>query len=144
MLLLQRLLLPPPQGQGHFSKEQIEIHAKNIVETLDHFGVRGVQIDSYYPGPIITRFELLLPPGTKVSKISNLAQDIARSMCVSSIRIVEVIPGKTTIGLEVPNEKRDLVAISEILDSKLFRDSKSPLSMALGKTIAGKPAIADR
>ncbi len=137
------LLNPPPQGQGHFSKEQIEIHAKNIVETLEHFGVRGVQIDSYYPGPIITRFELLLPPGTKVSKISNLAQDIARSMCVSSIRIVEVIPGKTTIGLEVPNERRDLVAISEILDSNLFRDSKSPLTMVLGKTIAGKPAIAD-
>jgi len=137
------LLNPAPQGQGHFSKEQIEIHAKNIVETLEHFGVRGVQIDSYYPGPIITRFELLLPPGTKVNKISNLAQDIARSMCVSSIRIVEVIPGKTTIGLEVPNEKRDLVAISEILDSKLFRDSKSPLTMVLGKTIAGKPAIAD-
>ena len=137
------LLNPPPQGQGHFSKEQIETHAQNIVETLEHFGVRGVQIDSYYPGPIITRFELLLPPGTKVSKISGLAQDIARSMCVSSIRIVEVIPGKTTIGLEVPNEKRDLVAISEILDSNLFRESKSPLTMVLGKTIAGNPAIAD-
>ena len=134
---------PPPQGQGHFSKEQIEVHANNIVETLEHFGVRGVKIDSYYPGPIITRFELLLPPGTKVSKISGLAQDMARSMCVSSIRIVEVIPGKTTIGVEVPNEKRDLVAISEILDSDLFRKSKSPLSMVLGKTIAGKPAIAD-
>ena len=137
------LLNPPPQGQGHFSKEQIEVHANNIVETLEHFGVRGVKIDSYYPGPIITRFELLLPPGTKVSKISGLAQDMARSMCVSSIRIVEVIPGKTTIGVEVPNEKRDLVAISEILDSDLFRKSKSPLTMVLGKTIAGKPAIAD-
>ena len=137
------LLNPPPEGQGHFSKEQIEFHAKNIVETLEHFGVRGVEIDSYYPGPIITRFELLLPPGTKVSKISGLAQDIARSMCVSSIRIVEVIPGKTTIGLEVPNEKRDLVAISEILDSKLYREAKSPLTVVLGKTIAGNPAIAD-
>lgn len=137
------LLNPPPEGQGHFSKEQIEFHAKNIVETLEHFGVRGVQIDSYYPGPIITRFELLLPPGTKVSKISGLAQDIARSMCVSSIRIVEVIPGKTTIGLEVPNEKRDLVAISEILDSKVYRESKSALTVVLGKTIAGNPAIAD-
>ncbi|WP_299873918.1 DNA translocase FtsK [uncultured Cocleimonas sp.] len=137
------LLNPPPQGQGHFSKEQIETHARNIVETLEHFGVRGVQIDSYYPGPIITRFELLLPPGTKVSKISGLAQDMARSMCVSSIRIVEVIKGKTTIGLEVPNDTRDLVAISEILDSHLFKEAKSPLTMVLGKTIAGKPAIAD-
>ena len=137
------LLNPAPQGQGHFSKEQIEHHAQSIVETLEHFGVRGVEIDSYFPGPIITRFELLLPPGTKVSKISGLAQDIARSMCVSSIRIVEVIPGKTTIGLEVPNETRDLVAISEILDSNVFRESKSPTTMVLGKTIAGKPAIAD-
>lgn len=137
------LLNPPPQGQGHFSKEQLETHARNIVETLEHFGVRGVQIDSYYPGPIITRFELLLPPGTKVSKISGLAQDMARSMCVSSIRIVEVIPGKTTIGVEVPNEKRDLVAISEILDSNLFKKSKSPLTLVLGKTIGGEPAVAD-
>ena len=137
------LLNPAPQGQGHFSKGQLEVHARNIVETLEHFGVRGVKIDSYYPGPIITRFELLLPPGTKASKISGLAQDMARSMCVSSIRVVEVIPGKTTIGIEVPNDKRDLVAISEILDSNLFRQSKSPLTMVLGKTISGDPAVAD-
>lgn len=137
------LLNPPPTNQGHFSKAELEVHAKNIVETLEHFGIRGVQIDSYYPGPIITRFELLLPPGTKVSKISGLAQDMARSMCVSSIRIVEVIPGKTTIGVEVPNEKRDLVAISDILASKLFQQSTSPLTMVLGKTIEGNPAIAD-
>ncbi len=137
------LLNPAPQGQGQFSKEQLERHAINIVETLEHFGVRGVQIDSYYPGPIITRFELLLPPGTKVSKISGLAQDMARSMCVSSIRIVEVIPGKTTIGVEVPNDTRDLVAISEILDSNVFKKAKSPLTLALGKTIGGEPAVAD-
>ncbi len=137
------LLNPPPVNQGHFSKEQLEVHARNIVETLEHFGVRGVQIDSYYPGPIITRFELLLPPGTKVSKISGLAQDMARSMCVSAIRIVEVIPGKTTIGVEVPNDKRDLVSISEILDSRAFRESTSPLTMVLGKTISGNPAVAD-
>ena len=137
------LLNPPAGNQGHFSKEQLEVHARNIIETLEHFGVRGVQIDSYYPGPIITRFEILLPPGTKVSKITGLSQDMARSMCVSSIRIVEVIPGKTTIGVEVPNEKRDLVSISEILDSKPFRESTSPLTMVLGKTISGNPAVAD-
>ena len=140
------LLNPPPVIQNKFSaesKQQLEIHAKNIVETLEHFNIRGVQIDSYHPGPIITRFELLLPPGTKVSRISGLAQDMARSMCVSSIRIVEVIPGKTTIGVEVPNEQRDLVAISEILDSNTFRESTSPLTMVLGKTISGQPAIAD-
>ncbi len=137
------LLNPPPADQGHFSKEELEVHAHNIVETLESFNIRGVQIDSYYPGPIITRFELLLPPGTKVSRITGLAQDMARNMCVSSIRVVEVIPGKTTIGIEVPNEKRDLVSISEILDSNVFRDSKSPLTMVLGKTIEGNPAVAD-
>ena len=137
------LLIPPPSNQGNISRERLDTHARNIVETLEHFNVRGVQIDSYYPGPIITRFELLLPPGTKASKITGLAQDMARSMCVSSVRIVEVIPGKTTIGVEVPNEKRDLVAISEILDSSVFRESASPLTMVLGKTISGNPAIAD-
>ena len=137
------LLNPPPADQGHFSKEELEVHARNIVETLESFNIRGVQIDSYYPGPIITRFELLLPPGTKVSRITGLAQDMARNMCVSSIRVVEVIPGKTTIGIEVPNEKRDLVSISEILDSNVFRDAKSPLTMVLGKTIEGNPAVAD-
>ncbi|MEE9326230.1 MAG: DNA translocase FtsK 4TM domain-containing protein [Cocleimonas sp.] len=137
------LLNPPQTNQGNFSREQLEVHARNIVETLESFSVRGVKIDSYYPGPIITRFELLLPPGTKASKITGLAQDMARSMCVSSIRVVEVIPGKTTIGIEVPNEHRDLVSISEILDSKLFREAKSPLTMVLGKTIAGQPSVAD-
>ena len=137
------LLNPPPTNQGRHSKEQLETHARNIVVTLEHYGVRGVEIDSYYPGPIITRYELLLPPGTKVSKITGLSQDMARSMCVSSIRIVEVIPGKTTIGVEVPNESRDLVAISEIIDSKEFRDPISPLTMVLGKTISGRPATAD-
>jgi S-DNA-T family DNA segregation ATPase FtsK/SpoIIIE len=137
------LLNPPPADQGHFSKEELEMHARNIIETLESFKINGVKIDSYYPGPIITRFELLLPPGTKVSRITSLAQDMARTMCVSSIRVGEVIPGKTTIGIEGPNEKRDLVSISEILDSDVFRESKSPLTMVLGKTIEGNPAVAD-
>ncbi len=137
------LLNPPPADQGNFSKVELETHARNIIDTLESFKINGVKIDSYYPGPIITRFELLLPPGTKASRITGLAQDMARNMCVSSIRVVEVIPGKTTIGIEVPNEKRDLVSISEILDSNLFRESKSPLTMVLGKTIEGNPAIAD-
>ncbi len=137
------LLNPPPVNQGHHSKEQLEIHARNIVAALESYGVRGVKVDCYYPGPIITRYELLLPPGTKVSKITGLAQDMARNMCVSSIRVVEVIPGKTTIGIEVPNEKRDLVAISDILGSKVYQETASPLTMVLGKTIAGNPAVAD-
>jgi len=137
------LLNPPPHNQGSFSEEQMEIHGRNIVEALEHFGVRGAEIDSYYPGPIITRFELQLPPGIKVSKITGLAQDMARNMCVPSIRVVEIIPGKTTIGIEVPNEKRDLVSIREILDSNVFKESSSALTMVLGKNIEGKPSIAD-
>ena len=137
------LLNPPPVNQGHHSKEQLELHARNIVVALESYGVRGVTVDCYYPGPIITRYELLLPPGTKVSKITGLAQDMARNMCVSSIRVVEVIPGKTTIGIEVPNDKRDLVAISDIIGSKVYQETASPLTMVLGKTIAGNPAVAD-
>ena len=137
------LLNPPPPNQGNYSTEKMETHGRNIVEALEHFGVRGVTIDSYYPGPIITRFELQLPPGTKVSKITGLSQDMARNMCVSSIRVVEVIPGKTTIGIEVPNEKRDLVSIKEILSSDKFKNSSSALTMVLGKTIEGNPAVAD-
>jgi len=137
------LLNPPPPNQGNYSMEKMETHGRNIVEALEHFGVRGVIIDSFYPGPIITRFELQLPPGTKVSKITGLSQDMARNMCVSSIRVVEVIPGKTTIGIEVPNEKRDLVSIREILSSDKFKDSSSALTMVLGKTIEGNPAVAD-
>ena len=138
------LLNPAPAIQADDSStEQIEIHARNIVESLEHFGIRGVEIEDYDKGPIITRFELQLPPGTKVSKITGLAQDIARNMCVPSIRVVEVIPGKTTIGIEVPNEKRDLVAISEILSSRVFQESSSALTMVLGKTIEGNPAVAD-
>ncbi|MEE9445922.1 MAG: DNA translocase FtsK 4TM domain-containing protein [Cocleimonas sp.] len=137
------LLNSAPVNQGQFSKLELETHARNIIEALESFKVVGVKIDSYYPGPIITRFELLLPPGTKASKITGLSQDMARSMCVPSIRVVEVIAGKTTIGIEVPNTKRDLVAISEILDSKVFREETSPLTMVLGKTIEGNPAVAD-
>ncbi len=137
------LLNPAPTNQGQFSKAELEMHARNIIETLESFKIAGVQIDSYYPGPIITRFEILLSAGIKASRITGLSQDMARSMRVPSIRVVEVIPGKTTIGIEVPNSKRDLVAITEIIASPLFKQSKSPLTMALGKTIEGNPAIAD-
>ena len=137
------LLNPAPTNQGKFSKAELEAHARNIIETLESFKIAGVQIDSYYPGPIITRFEILLPAGIKASRITGLSQDMARSMRVPSIRVVEVIPGKTTIGIEVPNSQRELVAITEIINSPLFKQSKSALTMALGKTIEGKPAIAD-
>ena len=150
MSLGKAITLPPidllnaaPINQGKFSKAELETHARNIIETLESFKIAGVQIDSYYPGPIITRFEVMLPAGIKASRITGLSQDMARSMRVPSIRVVEVVPGKTTIGIEVPNSKRDLVAISEIIASPLFKQSKSPLTMVLGKTIEGNPAIAD-
>ena len=137
------LLEPAPVNQGKFSPEQLDALAENIQSTLGDYGIHGVEVVDRFPGPVVTRFELDLPPGTKVSRISGLSKDIARSMRVQSIRIVEVIPGKTTIGIEIPNDTRELVAISEILNSPIYQDSKSSLTIAMGKTIAGNPAIAD-
>lgn len=137
------LLAPAPQNQGKFSDHQLDELSENIQTTLSDYGIHGVEVVDRYPGPVVTRFELDLPPGTKVSRISGLAKDIARSMRVQSIRIVEVIPGKTTIGLEIPNDMRELVAISEILNAPIYQKSESPLTLAMGKTIAGNPAIAD-
>ena len=143
-------LLPPldlleaaPVNQGKFSTAQLDALAESIQTTLGDYGIHGVEVVDRFPGPVVTRFELDLPPGTKVSRISGLAKDIARSMRVQSIRIVEVIPGKTTIGIEIPNDTRELVAISEILEAPIYQDSKSSLTLAMGKTIAGNPAIAD-
>lgn len=137
------LLEPAPENQDKFSEHQLNVLAESIQTTLSDYGIHGVEVVDRYPGPVVTRFELDLPPGTKVSRISGLAKDIARSMRVQSIRIVEVIPGKTTIGIEIPNDTRELVAISEILNAPIYQKSKSPLTLAMGKTIAGNPAIAD-
>ena len=137
------LLEPAPVNQGKFSTHQLDVLAENIQSTLGDYGIHGVEVVDRFPGPVVTRFELALPPGTKVSRISGLAKDIARSMRVQSIRIVEVIPGKTTIGIEIPNDTRELVAISEILRAPIYQDNKSSLTLAMGKTIAGNPAIAD-
>ena len=137
------LLEPAPENQDKFSDHQLDVLAESIQTTLSDYGINGVAVVDRYPGPVVTRFEIDLPPGTKVSRISGLAKDIARSMRVQSIRIVEVIPGKTTIGIEIPNDTRELVAISEIINAPIFQQSKSPLTLAMGKTIAGNPAIAD-
>ncbi len=137
------LLEPAPLNQGKFSTAQLDALSENIQSTLGDYGIHGVEVVDRFPGPVVTRFELDLPPGTKVSRISGLAKDIARSMRVQSIRIVEVIPGKTTIGIEIPNDTRELVAISEILGAPVYKDSRSNLTLAMGKTIAGNPAIAD-
>ncbi len=148
MLLLPsvQLLNTAPEGQSKSSSEDIaalnEVSEK-IITSLQDYGVHGVTVESQQPGPIVTRFELQLPAGTKVSKITGLAKDLARNMGVISVRIVEVIPGKTTIGIEVPNAKRDLVVIRDIIDSKEFKEAESPLTLVLGKSIGGKAVVAD-
>lgn len=102
-----------------------------------------IEVVAVHPGPVITRFEALPAPGVKISKISGLAKDIARSLSVMSVRVVEAIPGKSTIGLEIPNEDREIVQLTEILQSKLYQDTKSPLAIALGKDISGLPVVTD-
>lgn len=139
------LLNPPPAPKDRVrqSKESLDLLASRLVESLGHYGVKDTTVVACEPGPVITRFELQLPDGTKASKISGLANDLARNMCVSSVRVVEVIPGRPTIGIEVPNEKRDVVTISELIESRAYQKSVSPLTLALGKDIAGNPIVAD-
>jgi DNA segregation ATPase FtsK/SpoIIIE, S-DNA-T family len=109
---------------------------------LRDFGVE-VEVVSVSPGPVVTRFELSPAPGVKVSQISNLSKDLARSLSAISVRVVEVIPGKPTVGLEIPNENRELVSLGEIIRSKAYEEMPSPLTLALGKDIAGKSVVAD-
>jgi S-DNA-T family DNA segregation ATPase FtsK/SpoIIIE len=106
------------------------------------FGIE-IEVESVHPGPVITRFEILPAPGVKVSQISNLAKDLARSLSVTGVRVVEIIPGKSVMGLEIPNENRELVALSEIVQSKAFDQAASPLTLALGKDISGEAMVAD-
>ena len=109
---------------------------------LDEFGVEA-KVTSVIPGPVVTRFEIQPAPGTKASKITNIAQDIARSLAVKSVRVVEVIEGKSVVGVEIPNTNRKMVRLTEILSSDVFNKSVSPLSLALGQDIAGKPIVVD-
>lgn len=139
-----KLLNPPPKERVTQSKERLHDLARKLVEALGHYGIKdGVKVVAIDPGPVITRFELQLPDGTKASKVSGLASDLARNMCVSSVRVVEVIPGRPTIGVEVPNDKRDVVTISEMLNAPVYTKNLSPLTLALGKDIAGNPLVAD-
>jgi len=124
------------------SKESIEAMSRLLELKLKDFGIIA-NVEEVLPGPIVTRFEINPAPGVKVSQISNLSKDLARSLSVSSVRIVEIIEGKSVIGIEIPNEKRELVVLGEILRSKMFEDMKSPLSIALGKDIAGNPMCTD-
>ena len=113
-----------------------------LEDRLVDFGVK-VKVVSVYPGPVVTRYELSLAPGTKVSKITSLVKDLARSLSVTSVRVVEVIPGKSVIGVELPNEHREVVGLQEVLASKQYQNARSPLTLALGKDIAGHPVIVD-
>ncbi|WGZ93480.1 MAG: DNA translocase FtsK 4TM domain-containing protein [Candidatus Thiothrix putei] len=144
-LVLPRLTLlnPPPRERVTQPKERLNELADKLVEALGHYGVPDVKVVARDPGPVITRFELELPDGTKASKISGLASDLARNMCVSSVRVVEVIPGRPTIGIEIPNDRRDVVTMSEMLASAVYKKNPSPLTLALGKDIAGHPIVAD-
>ena len=129
-------------ASGGYSKELLEDLSRLLEERLADFRVEA-RVVSALPGPVVTRFELELAKGTRVSKISALAKDLARSLAVVSVRIVEVIPGKSVVGIEIPNEQRETVRLKEILDAPLVRRSKSPLTLALGKDIAGVPVMAD-
>ena len=131
----------PAQQQG-VSKESLEALSSLLELKLKDFGIIAT-VEEVLPGPIVTRFEINPAPGVKVSQISNLSKDLARSLSVSSVRVVEVIEGKSFVGIEIPNEKRDLVTLGEILRSKTFEEFSSPLTIALGKDIAGNPIVAD-
>ncbi|OAI49127.1 cell division protein FtsK [Gammaproteobacteria bacterium SCGC AG-212-F23] len=133
---------PPPSAEKAFSHTTFEELSQLVEQRLLDFGVE-VKVEAVHPGPIITRFELQLAPGVKVSKISGLAKDIARSLSCTSVRVVEVIPGKSVIGLELPNEHREVVGLRDIFESQRYAQSKSPVSLALGKDIAGFPVVVD-
>ncbi len=133
---------PPPASEKAFNNLSFEELSQLVEQRLADFGVE-VRVMAVLPGPIITRFELDLAPGIKVSKITGLAKDIARSLSVVSVRIVEVIPGKSYIGLEIPNENREVVSLRDIIDSQRYSQSRSPVTLVLGKDISGNPQVVD-
>ena len=137
-------LLDPPRTdvQSGFSEERLRDLSGLLVQKLADFGVK-IEVSAVAPGPVITRFEIQPAPGVKASKISNLAKDLARSMAMVAVRVVEVIPGKSVMGIEVPNENRAVVTLGEVLSSEDYDKSKSPLTLALGHDIAGNPVITD-
>ncbi|MEX2475551.1 DNA translocase FtsK [Marinobacter sp.] len=137
-------LLDPPEEHKEkgYSEESLQHMSRLLEEKLADFGVT-VEVVEVNPGPVITRFEIKPAAGVKVSKISNLAKDLARSLAVLSVRVVEVIPGKSVVGIEIPNEEREMVRLSEVLSARVFQDSSSPLTMALGNDIGGNPMVAN-
>jgi DNA segregation ATPase FtsK/SpoIIIE, S-DNA-T family len=136
------LLDDPPPREGGYSADALEAMSRLVELKLGDFGIE-VEVVAVHPGPVVTRFELKPAAGVKVSQISNLAKDLARSLSTVSVRVVEVIPGKPYVGLEIPNEVRELVALGEIIKSEAYEELKSPLTLALGKDIGGKAMVAD-
>jgi S-DNA-T family DNA segregation ATPase FtsK/SpoIIIE len=131
----------PPHEEG-YSAQALEAMSRQVELKLMDFGVE-VQVVAVHPGPVITRFELQPGAGVKVAQITNLAKDIARALSAISVRVVEVIPGKSVVGLEIPNERREVVALSEIIRSKAYDQAGSHITLALGKDISGHPVVAD-
>jgi len=136
------LLDEPGEHIERLSDEALQAISRTLEIKLADFGIT-VEVESVHPGPVVTRFEIQPAPGVKVSQITNLAKDLARSLSTISVRVVEVIPGKTTIGIEIPNENREIVRLSETFKAPVFSDAKSPLTLALGKDISGEPIVAD-
>ncbi len=136
------ILDPAEQKKIEYSPESLAGVGQLLEIKLKEFGVE-VTVDSIHPGPVITRYEIQPAAGVKVSRIANLAKDLARSLAVTSVRVVEVIPGKTTVGIEIPNENRQMVRFSEVLATPQYDEQKSPVTLALGHDIGGKPVITD-
>jgi S-DNA-T family DNA segregation ATPase FtsK/SpoIIIE len=137
-----KLLDDPPVHEASYSQESLEAMSRLVELKLKDFGVE-VEVVAVQPGPVVTRYEMRPAPGVKVSQISGLAKDLARSLSAISVRVVEVIPGKSVMGLEIPNEKREIVTLGEIIKSKSYDEVTSPLALALGKDIGGAPVTAD-
>jgi DNA segregation ATPase FtsK/SpoIIIE, S-DNA-T family len=136
------LLDPAPVYDDAYSEEELQAMSLLLETRLQEFGVT-VTVEAVLPGPVVTSFELMPAPGVKVSQISNLSKDLARALAVQAVRVVDVIPGKSCVGIEIPNAKREIVGFSDILSSKAFQDSSAPLTLGLGKDISGKPVVAN-
>lgn len=132
----------PGKAMGGYTHQELESLSREVEQHLLDFGIQA-DVVAVHPGPVITRFELQLAAGIKVSKLSALAKDLARSLSVTSVRVVEVIPGKTVVGLELPNQHRDMVRLSEVLSADVYQQAHSPLTLALGVDIAGHPMVVD-
>ncbi len=136
------LLEKPDKNKNPITQEELDAVARLVEVKLLDFNIEA-KVVAVYPGPVVTRFELDLAPGIKVAKLTSLSKDLARSLSAVSVRVVEVIPGKTYVGIEIPNKKREVVRLSEVITAKKFEESKSPLAMVLGADISGQPVVVD-